>query len=74
MIEAVIEVVPAPGAQGRDLSLVVAVGVAQLVLGQAGVMEFRLGEIGHVFGQFRGQRRLSEPRLSCGFYTKSGAI
>ena len=47
MIEAVIEVVAAAGAQRRNLALVIAVGVAEIVLGQAGMMEFRLGDIGH---------------------------
>ncbi len=47
MIEAVIEVVAAAGAQRRDLALVVAVGVAELVLRQAGMMEFRLCNVGH---------------------------
>src|ERR1700686_1197189 len=40
-------VMPATGAQGRDCALVIAVGVAELVLRQLGVMELRLGEIGH---------------------------
>ena len=47
MIEAVIEVVAAAGAQRRDLALVVAVGEAEVVLRQAGMMEFRLGDVGH---------------------------
>ena len=47
MIEAVIEVVAAAGAQRRDLALVIAVGVAEIVLRQAGMMEFRLGDVGH---------------------------
>ena len=47
MMAAVIEVVAAAGAQRRHRALVVAVGVAELVLRQLGVMEFRLGEIGH---------------------------
>ena len=47
MIAAVIEVVAAAGAQRRDRALVVAVGVAELVLRQAGMVEFRLGEVGH---------------------------
>ena len=47
MIEAVIEVVAAAGAQRRDLALVVAVGIAELVLGQAGMMEFRFCNVGH---------------------------
>ena len=49
MIEAVIEVVAAAGAQRRDLALVIAVGVAEVVLGQARMLEFRLGDIGHDF-------------------------
>ena len=47
MIEAVIEVVAAAGAQRRDLALVVAVGVAEIVLRQAGMLEFRLCDVGH---------------------------
>ena len=47
MIAAVIEVVAAARAQRRDLALVVAVRVAELVLRQAGMMEFRLGDVGH---------------------------
>ena len=47
MIEAVIEVVAAAGAQGRDRALVIAVGIAELVLRQVGVVELGLGEIGH---------------------------
>ena len=47
MIEAVIEVVAAAGAERRDLAFVVAVGEAEVVLRQAGMMEFRLGNIGH---------------------------
>ena len=42
-----IEFVAAAGAQRRDRALVVAVGVAERVLRQVGVVEFRLGEIGH---------------------------
>ena len=49
MIEAVIEVVAAAGAQRRDLALVIPVGVAELVLRQARMLEFRLGDIGHDF-------------------------
>ena len=49
MIEAVIEVVAAAGAQRRDLAFVIAVGVAELVLRQARMLEFRLGNIGHDF-------------------------
>ena len=40
-------IVAAAGAQRRDRALIVAVGIAELVLRQLGVMEFRLGEIGH---------------------------
>ena len=47
MIEAVIEVVAAAGAQRRDLALVVAVGIAEVVLRQAGMMEFRFCDVGH---------------------------
>ena len=47
MIEAVIEVVAAAGAQRRDLALVVAVGVAERVLRQFGMMEFRFDDVGH---------------------------
>ena len=47
MMEAVIEVVAAAGAQRRDLALVIPVGVAELVLGQAGMMEFWLCNVGH---------------------------
>ena len=49
MIEAVIEVVAAAGAQRRDLALVIPVGIAEIVLGQARMMEFRLGDVGHDF-------------------------
>ena len=49
MIEAVIEIVAAAGAQRRDLALVIAVGEAEIVLRQAGMLEFRLGDIGHDF-------------------------
>ena len=49
MIEAVIEVVAAAGAQRRDLALVIPVGVAEIVLRQARMLEFRLGDIGHDF-------------------------
>src|SRR4029078_2442131 len=38
---------PAPGAQRRDRALVVPVRIAERILRQVGVMEFRLGEIGH---------------------------
>src|SRR5258706_5761255 len=47
-------VVAAAGAQGRDLALVVAVGEAKLVLLQAGMMEFRLCDIGHETALRRG--------------------
>ncbi len=47
MIEAVIEIVAAAGAQRRDLTLVIAVRVAELVLRQFGMMEFRLDDVGH---------------------------
>ena len=47
MIEAVIEVVAAAGAQRRDLALVIAVGEAEIVLRQARMLEFRLGDVGH---------------------------
>src|SRR3954447_2491150 len=40
-------IVAAAGAQRGDLALVIPVGVAEVILGQAGVMEFRLGDIGH---------------------------
>ena len=39
----------AAGAQRRDLALVIAVGVAEIVLRQARMLEFRLGDIGHDF-------------------------
>ena len=41
-------VVAAPGAKGRDLALVVAAGVAETVLRQGRVVEFGLGEVGHL--------------------------
>ena len=47
MIEAVIEVVAAAGAQRRYLALVVPVGIAEFVLRQAGMVEFRFCNIGH---------------------------
>ena len=47
MIEAVIEVVAAAGAQRRNLALVIPVGEAEIVLRQAGMLEFRLCNIGH---------------------------
>ncbi len=37
----------AAGAQGRDLALVVAVRIAEVVLRQARMLEFRLGDVGH---------------------------
>src|SRR6266403_1056059 len=40
-------VMAAAGAQRRDLALVIAVGEAEIVLRKAGMMEFRLGDIGH---------------------------
>ena len=40
-------VVAAAGAQRRDLALVIAVGVAERVLRQRRMMEFRFGEVGH---------------------------
>ena len=49
MIEAVIEVVAAAGAQRRDLALVVPVGEAEIVLRQSGMMEFRFCNVGHDF-------------------------
>jgi len=42
MIDAVIESCPQAGAQRRNLALVIAVGIAEIVLRQAGVLEFRL--------------------------------
>ncbi len=47
MIDAVIEVVAAAGAQRRDLALVVAVGEAERVLRQFGVMKFRFDDVSH---------------------------
>ena len=48
MIEAVIESWPQPAHRRRDLALVVAVREAELVLRQqAGMLEFRLGDVGH---------------------------
>ena len=47
MIDAVIEIVAATRAQRRDLALIVAVGEAEIVLLQAGVMEFRFCDVGH---------------------------
>ena len=41
------EVVAAAGAQRRDRALVVAVGIAELVLRQFGMMEFRFDDVGH---------------------------
>src|SRR5215469_16441511 len=40
-------VVAAAGAQRRDLALVIAVRVAEFVLRQFGMMEFRLDDVGH---------------------------
>ena len=40
-------VVPAAGAQRRNLPLVVAMGEAERVFRQRGVMEFRFGDVGH---------------------------
>src|SRR3982074_461023 len=40
-------VMAAAGAQRRDFALVIAVGVAEFVLGKAWMLEFRLGDIGH---------------------------
>ncbi len=47
MIAAVIEVVAAARAQGRDRALVIAVGIAERILRQRRMVEFRLGEICH---------------------------
>ena len=47
MIDGRDRIVAAAGAQRGDLALVIPVGVAEVVLGQAGMMEFRLGDIGH---------------------------
>ncbi len=49
MIDAVIEVVAAAGAQRRDLAFVIAMGVAEAILGQARMMKFGLGNISHDF-------------------------
>ena len=49
MIEAVIEVVTAAGAQRRNLALVIAMGVAEAIFGQARMVEFRFRDIGHDF-------------------------
>src|SRR5260370_3727601 len=38
---------PAAGAQRRDFALVVAARIAELVLRQFGMMEFRLDDVGH---------------------------
>ena len=51
-------VVPAAGAQGADLALVVAAGEAELVLRQAGVVELGLGEVGHLCSAFCSKRLL----------------
>src|SRR6202050_5396215 len=40
-------IVTAACAQGRDLTLVVTVRVAEIVLRQLGMMEFRLDDVGH---------------------------
>src|SRR5664279_814348 len=42
-------VMAAAGAQRRNLALVIPVRVAEAVLGQSRMMEFRLGDIGHDF-------------------------
>ena len=47
MIEAEIEVVAAARAQRRYRTFVVAVRIPKLVLRQAGMMEFRLGDVSH---------------------------
>ena len=52
MIEAVIEVVAAAGAQRRDLALVVSMRIAELILRQFGMVEFRLDDVGHGEGDF----------------------
>ena len=63
MIEAEIEVVAAAGAQRRDRALVVAVGEAELVLRQLGMMELGLGDVGHDT-TFRSGVTLSASRCS----------
>src|SRR6476620_3869175 len=40
-------VMAAAGAQRRNLPFVIAVGVAEIVLGKAGILESRLGDIEH---------------------------
>src|SRR3984885_9355269 len=40
-------VVAAAGAQRRNLALVIAVGIAEIILRKAGMLEFRLADIGH---------------------------
>src|SRR3954464_1302748 len=40
-------IVPAAGAQRRDLALVIAVGIAELVPRQARMLEFRFCDVGH---------------------------
>src|SRR3954471_3315453 len=40
-------VMPAAGAQRRDLALVVAMGIAELILRQARMLEFRFCDVGH---------------------------
>ncbi len=47
MIEAVIEVVAAARTESRYLAFIVAVGEAEVVLRQAGMMEFRFCDVGH---------------------------
>ncbi len=47
MIEAVIEVVAAARAERRYLAFIVAVSEAEIVLRQAGMMKFRLCDVGH---------------------------
>src|SRR5258705_13239775 len=42
-------IVAAAGAQRGDLALVVAVGEAEIVLRKTGVLELRLGDVGHDF-------------------------
>ena len=49
IIDAVIEIVAAAGAQRGNLALVIAVGEAEIVLRKAGMVELRLGDIGHDF-------------------------
>jgi hypothetical protein len=42
-------VVAAAGAQRRNLALIIAVGVAEAIFGQARMMKFRFGDISHDF-------------------------